>query len=159
MELQPMVYVREVDLVYRTAVKSRTPEMTPGTRITRSRDLFQIFREFFCRQTEEVFVLLPLNGKNQIMAGRKPGFFEVSRGSVTSSIVHPREVFKRLILANAVSFIVMHNHPSGDPMPSTEDVEITRRLKSCAELVGIRVLDHVVMGTEGYVSFADQGIL
>lgn len=84
------------------------------------------------------------------------GINTVSIGSVTMSIVHPREVFKPLILMNASAVLLAHNHPSGDSTPSQEDRALTRRLKDSGELLGITVLDHVVMGEDRYYSFADH---
>src|SRR5437870_9711185 len=83
----------------------------------------------------------------------------VARDSLDSLLVHPREVFKAAILANAAAIIVMHNHPSGDPTPSREDREITARLKLCGEELGIPLVDHVVIGADSYRSFAESGLL
>lgn len=96
-------------------------------------------------QSEEIFVIYTLNIKNDIT-----GIFEISRGSLNGSIVHPREVFKRAILQNAASIILLHNHPSGSSMPSGEDAEITKRLKECGELLGIKVVDHIIIGEDWY---------
>jgi DNA repair protein RadC len=102
----------------------------------------------------EHFLVLALNGKNRLL-----GVETVSIGTLTASLVHPREVFTSLILAKAAAFILAHNHPSGDPTPSIEDHSITRRLKECGELFGLGLLDHVVLGHERYFSMADQGVL
>ena len=83
----------------------------------------------------------------------------VSEGSLTLSIVHPREVFSLAIREAAAAVIFLHNHPSGDPQPSTEDRELTRRLVAAGELLGIQVLDHLIIGDNRYLSFADQGWL
>ena len=101
---------------------------------------------------KEYFLALLLDTRNQLIR-----VAEISVGSLDSSIVHPREVFKEAISASAASVIFVHPHPSGDPKPSREDNEITRRLVKAGELLGIRVLDHVVIGDEQYYSFADQG--
>jgi DNA repair protein RadC len=91
-------------------------------------------------------------------AKNKPlGFHVVSVGSLTSSVVHPREVYKIAILGNAAAIILLHNHPSGDPTPSGEDLSITTRLHQVGDVLGIRVLDHVVVGDGRYVSFVDDG--
>lgn len=82
---------------------------------------------------------------------------EVSSGSLTGSIVHPREVYKGAVLANAAALVFVHNHPSGDPTPSKEDLELTRRLRQAGEILGIRVLDHVIIGNGRYISFVDDG--
>ncbi|MDT8444359.1 MAG: JAB domain-containing protein [Desulfuromonadales bacterium] len=80
-------------------------------------------------------------------------------GSLNASIVHPREVYKAALLSSAAAVIFIHNHPSGDTAPSREDIEITKRLKDAGELLGIRVLDHLIVGEAGYYSFANDGIL
>jgi DNA repair protein RadC len=103
---------------------------------------------------QEHFALLLLDNKNKVRA-----FKIISSGSQTSSVVHPAIVFRNTLLFGACAIIVAHNHPSGDPSPSTEDIELTRRLKSCAEIFGIRLLDHVVLGAGRYFSFSDRGIL
>jgi len=92
----------------------------------------------------EMFWVLMLDARNKVT-----GLHVVSVGSLTSTIVHPREVWKAAILANAASVILCHNHPSGEPTPSTEDLALTARLLAVGELVGIRLLDHVVLGADG----------
>ena len=94
-----------------------------------------------------------LNNKN-----RKIREVKISEGSLTASLVHPREVYNPVIRESAAAVIFVHNHPSG-PAPSQEDIEITRRLKEVGEVMGIRVLDHVVIGLERYYSFSDRGML
>jgi DNA repair protein RadC len=83
----------------------------------------------------------------------------VSRGSLNASIVHPREVFRPAIISSAASIVLAHNHPSGDPEPSDEDISITRRLAQVGELLGIPVLDHVVIAKRGFVSLRARGQL
>ena len=95
-----------------------------------------------------------LDGKNRVLRDER-----VSEGSLTSSLVHPREVFAPAIRESASAMVFVHNHPSGDPEPSPEDLEITRRLCAVGELVGIPVLDHVVIGDGAFVSFLDRGLL
>lgn len=95
-----------------------------------------------------------LDGKNRVLREER-----VSEGSLTASLVHPREVFAPAIRESAGALVFVHNHPSGDPTPSVEDVEITRRLCAVADLVGIRILDHVVVGDGTYVSFLERGLL
>lgn len=103
----------------------------------------------------ECFYILCLDNKNQIN-----GIFEVSRGILNMSLVHPREVFQRAILSNANAIILAHNHPSGDPKPSNEDVTITDRLKRSGELLGIRVLDHIIIGEEDkWISFKEKNLI
>jgi DNA repair protein RadC len=88
---------------------------------------------------------------------RKLRDVQISEGSLTASIVHPREVFAPAVRDSAAAVILAHNHPSGDPLPSAEDVELTRRLRQAGEIIGIRVLDHVIVGAEAHFSFADAG--
>lgn len=103
---------------------------------------------------QEHFKIILLDTKNQII-----GCQEVSKGSINSSIVHPREVFKYAIKKSAVSIIMLHNHPSGDPAPSQEDIKVTERMKEAGELIGIHVLDHIIIGDGVYVSLKERGII
>jgi len=103
---------------------------------------------------KEHFVLLALNNKNRFI-----GFKLISTGSLTASLVHPREVWRAAIFLDAAAVVFVHNHPSGDPAPSPEDIDITKRLKETGDLLGIRVLDHVVLGHERFFSFNDKGLL
>ena len=100
---------------------------------------------------EENLWLITLNTKNNIT-----GIFTVSTGSLNSSIVHPREVFKRAVLQNAASIIICHNHPSGDPAPSKDDINITKRLKEAGDLIGIKLLDHLIIGDNSYTSLKER---
>jgi DNA repair protein RadC len=93
---------------------------------------------------KEHFVLLTLNNKNRVN-----GFTVIATGTLTASLVHPREVWRAALHLCAAAVIFVHNHPSGDPAPSPEDQDITRRLKETGDVLGIRVLDHVVSGDEG----------
>jgi len=106
------------------------------------------------RDWKEQFWAVLLDGKNRVLREER-----VSEGSLTASLVHPREVFAPAIRESAGALVLVHNHPSGDPTPSVEDVEITRRLCAVADLVGIRVLDHVVVGDGAFVSFLERGLL
>ena len=100
----------------------------------------------------ESFVALHLDTRNRII-----GYEEIARGHLSGVQVHPRELFKAAILANAAAIICAHNHPSGDPTPSAEDRRITERLRRAAEVLGIPILDHVVIGDPSFYSFADNG--
>ena len=83
----------------------------------------------------------------------------VSSGCLTSSLVHPREVFQEAIVSRAAALVLFHNHPSGDPEPSAEDLALTRRLVSAGALLGIQVLDHLVLGAARYVSLKERGVV
>jgi DNA repair protein RadC len=104
--------------------------------------------------SQEHFVCLYLNTKNQVL--HKQTIFI---GSLNASIVHPREVFKEAFRRSAASIICIHNHPSGDPTPSREDIEVTKRLVECGKIIGIEVLDHLIIGEKKYVSLKEKGYL
>lgn len=103
-------------------------------------------------QTEEYMYMVCLNTKLEMTS-----VFEISHGNVNSSIVGCREVFQKALLANAVSIILLHNHPSGDPKPSIEDIEVTRRLMEAGKILGVQVLDHLIIGRPGYTSLKERG--
>jgi DNA repair protein RadC len=87
------------------------------------------------------------------------GVFEISHGNVNSSVVGTREVFQKALLANAVSVVLLHNHPSGDSTPSREDIKVTERLMEAGNILGIQVLDHIVIGRPGYTSLKEKGYM
>ncbi|MFD1772490.1 RadC family protein [Paenibacillus rhizophilus] len=103
---------------------------------------------------KEHFVCLFLNTKNHVIAQET-----LSMGSLNASIVHPREVFRAAIKCSSASIICAHNHPSGDPTPSPEDIALTRRLLDAGEIVGIDVLDHLIIGDDGFISMKEQGLM
>ena len=109
-------------------------------------------RPCFAGLDREQFLVCCLDAKNVSI-----GVNIVSIGSLTLSIVHPREVFKPAILGNACAIIAVHNHPSGDPTPSVEDRTLTTRLREAGDVLGIRLLDHLILGDDRLYSFADQG--
>ena len=118
-------------------------------------DASTLLHTYLADVDREHFVIILLNQKNRVI-----GIHTVSVGSLTASVVHPRETFKAAILANAAAIICGHNHPSGDCQPSKEDRAITARLVEGGKLLGISVLDHVIIGDEGkYFSFADENLL
>ncbi|QPA30230.1 RadC family protein [Thermaerobacillus caldiproteolyticus] len=104
--------------------------------------------------SQEHFVAIYLNTKNQVIH-RKTVFI----GSLNASIVHPREVFKEAIKRSAASIICAHNHPSGDPTPSREDLEVTKRLVECGRMIGIEVLDHLIIGDQKFISLKEKGYM
>lgn len=101
--------------------------------------------------SEEYMYMICLNTKNRVI-----GVFEISHGNVNSSIVGAREIFQKALLANAVSIILAHNHPSGDPTPSREDVEVTKRIVEAGKILGVQLLDHLIIGDQ-YVSLKEKG--
>ncbi|GFO56718.1 DNA repair protein RadC [Geomonas sp. Red276] len=126
--------------------------LSPKIRFTSPTQIFDTF-SFLKDETKEYFIALHLDGKNRILA-----VDICSVGSLNQSIVHPREVFKTALLSSAAAVILMHNHPTGDPTPSTEDLEVTRRLREAGDLLGIKVLDHIIVGSS-YYSFVERGVI
>ena len=115
----------------------------------------RVLAEYIGERDREVFVIALLTVRHRLI-----GVHTVSVGCLASSLVHPREVLKPAILASAACLVLAHNHPSGDPEPSAEDVALTRRLVAAGQLLGIEVLDHVVLGEAGrYVSLKERAIL
>jgi DNA repair protein RadC len=126
--------------------------LRPGEGFSNSREIFQRYRPRFYTARKEYFVALNLNSKNQLIRE-----VLISVGSLSTSIVHPREVFAPAVKDSSAAILFMHNHPSGDPAPSREDRDCTSRLCEAGKILGIRVLDHIVIGYDDYYSFADAG--
>lgn len=116
-------------------------------------DVAAAFADIIEREQEEFWIVY-LDVRSR-MFGRTM----IARGSQTKCLVDPKDIFRGAICAGAISILLVHNHPSGDPSPSREDHEITRRLKLAGELLGLPIVDHVVIGTEGYTSFQESGWL
>lgn len=122
-------------------------------RITSPDDAARIIRDFIGDADREMFIILCLNTKNEPTA-----IHTVSIGTLNSSDVHPREVFKVAILANSAAILLSHNHPSGDPTPSKEDIKITKRLKEAGEIIGIDIIDHIIIGDyDRFISLKQDG--
>ena len=128
--------------------------MSEYNRITCSEDVAKLLSVYLAGADREHFVTLLLDTKHKVI-----GLNTASVGILDASIVHPREVFKPAILAGAQAVIVGHNHPSGDPTPSTNDLQVTKRLVEAGKIIGIDVLDHIVVGHESYVSFLERGLI
>ncbi len=126
--------------------------LTEGKRIQGSQHIYQHYYPLLRDTRHEVFMAVLLDAKHTVIRD-----FTVSQGSLTVSIVHPREVFNLAVRESAAAIIFVHNHPSGDPKPSEEDHALTQRLIAAGEILGIHVLDHIVIGDGKYVSFADEG--
>ena len=124
----------------------------PGSFFRGSGDIYAHFRERLAAETTEHFYAVLLDNKH-----RKIRDVLVSKGSLTSTIIHPRDVFLQVIRYAAAAVVFVHNHPSGDPTPSKEDLDITRRLRDAGDIIGVRTLDHVIIGQGRYVSFVDDG--
>ncbi len=151
-EKKPMS-AKRVDIVSVRLVKERSL-LYKDRSIRSPEDGYNLFKQFLGELDREYFVVMCLDVKNQ------PTAINVCHiGSLNSSIVHPREVMKSAILSNACSVLVAHNHPSGNPTPSPEDIDVTKRLKEAGELMGIDLLDHLVVGENRFVSLKDKGYM
>ena len=137
-------------------VKEETHRYEIDRHLDQPKEVIKFLREVVQIQenAEEVVVLIALDGKNKTI-----GFFEVSRGSLNTASMNSREVFKRAMLCNAKSIILAHNHPSGDPTPSKEDIAMTVRMFEAGNLLDITLLDHIIIGETDNVSLKTKGII
>lgn len=133
-------------------IASAAPQSRPAVRSPA--DVSHLVMEEMRFLDKEYFRAIALNTKNQVL-----GIEDISIGSLSASLVHPRELFKPLIRKSAAAVILVHNHPSGDPSPSREDREITQRIVEAGRLLGIEVLDHVIIGDNRYISLKEQGYI
>lgn len=127
-----------------------------GVPIRAPRDVHAYMQDFAAREPAEVFWILALDAQHRLLNG---GPIAITRGILTTSLVHPREVFRAAIVAGAAALILCHNHPSGDPSPSADDRIVTEQLVSAGRLLDIPVHDHVIVGRGRYTSFAEAGLL
>jgi DNA repair protein RadC len=142
--------LRELTIRYSVKKDGDGQAVIVGRSITSPRDSAAALVALLQDEPTEVFAIICLTTKYRVIA-----YHEVSRGTLDSTLVHPREVFKAALLANAAAIIVCHNHPSGDPTPTVDDIEVTRRLAATGQVVGIEVLDHIVVGDGRYYSFKE----
>jgi len=147
---------RAARLVAAFELSRRLRAREPGRRtvLAAPADVYAAFGPLMEDLKREVFRVALLDAQNVLLRD-----CVVSEGTLSASLVHPREVFKPAILESAAAVILLHNHPSGDPTPSREDVRVTRQLVECARLLDFRLHDHVVIGRGRYVSLAEQGLL
>jgi DNA repair protein RadC len=142
-------FVREMEVRYKGQ-----PRKSPA-KVTSSRDVTEFFRSLGLGDlVEERFYALFLDAKN-----KEVGWTMVSAGNISSCPVDPCTVFRAAILSGAVGVIFAHNHPSGDPSPSPDDVDLTERLCKAGKLIGVRVVDHVIVCHSDYTSFLDCGLI
>ena len=148
------IRLKQIRAVYETlTIKEEVNHyLQPFTRYTSPEQVFDTF-SFLRRETKEYFFAIHLDGKNRICC-----VDEVSVGSLNQSVVVAREVYKSALLSSAAAIIILHNHPTGDPTPSGEDIAITRRLKEAGEILGVKLLDHIIIG-DSFISFSGQGLL
>lgn len=150
MSITEMYKVAEIELIYKTRVKA-----SQRPKVSSSKEVYQILLQSWDEnkiEFVEQFKILLLN-----RGGRILGIYEVSSGGVSGTVADPKLIFSAALKANASSLILSHNHPSGNTRPSDADRQLTRRIKMAGELLDISVLDHIIVTTEGYCSFADEG--
>ena len=124
-------------------------------KIRNAKDVYENYHSFYFKETQEKFMVLFLNTKNEVICSKI-----LFVGTNNQSLVHPRDIFKEAILNNASKILCIHNHPSGNSYPSKEDEKVTMRLKESGELMGIPLLDHVILGDVSYYSFKEnEGVL
>ena len=141
----------------RVALVCEDPQPNPGSEtkaLRGSKGAYEYIRQGLENKDREFFVAILLNCKNVPL-----GVNLVSMGSLSASTVHPREVYKPAILASSATVIVAHNHPSGDPEPSLADEKLTRNLAEAGQILHIELLDHIIVGSDSFYSFRDEGVL
>lgn len=144
--------VAEIQLSYKSHVKP-----SERVKITCSRDAYNVLLQTWDDnklEFVEQFKVMLLNRANKVL-----GVFEVSTGSTTATVADPKIIFAAAIKANASGIIIAHNHPSGNLSPSQQDIDLTRKVKDGGKILEVQLLDHVIITTESYYSFADEGIL
>jgi DNA repair protein RadC len=128
--------------------------LRPGAALRGPEDVYRHYHPSLRHAHQERFFAVLLDGRHRVL-----GHEVVSQGTLTASLVHPREVFRPALRACAAALILVHNHPSGDPTPSAEDRDVTSRLAHAGEILGVRVVDHVVVAERGYCSLREEGLL
>lgn len=147
-------YIPEITISVKFDKKVKKSELF---KIKSSEDAYTVFKEVFNADTidwREEFIILCLNNSNKVV-----GFYKISSGGMTSTIVDVRMIFTTALNCLATSIIIAHNHPSGKLVPSEQDKEITRKIKESGKILDILVLDHLIITDENYFSFADEGII
>lgn len=144
----------QIAAVFELARRLETFVEEPKRKICSPKDVYTLMYPKMREQKKERFITLYLDTKNQILKEEV-----VSVGSLNASIVHPREVFKSALMESSASVIMVHNHPSGDPSPSREDIMVTEKLVEGGKLLGIDILDHIIIGDGRYVSLKDEGFV
>jgi DNA repair protein RadC len=139
---------------YRIELIRDGSQKTEVKKVSSPSDAVPIIQAYLERVDREHFIILLLDIKNKLI-----GINTVSIGSLNASVVHPREVFKAAILANAAAIIMAHNHPSGDVEPSKDDIESTIRIKNAGEILGITLLDSIIIGNNYYCSLKERGLV
>ncbi|HAX51905.1 RadC family protein [Muricomes intestini] len=148
--------VKAVQILCLSELSKRLSKATaqPGLSFTTPSTIAKYYMEDMRHGSHESMKLLLLNTKTRLI-----GETDISKGTINSAVVSPRELFVEALQKNAVSIILLHNHPSGDPSPSKEDVLITRRIRDAGQLIGVELLDHIIIGNNCYTSMKEKGLL
>lgn len=155
MQIKGIGKVKAIQILSLLEISKRlaTANYAKTEKITKPEDIANLYMEELRHKKEEHFFTIGLDVKNKISYSKL-----ISKGNLTASLVHPREVYKFAITQSVYSIIILHNHPSGDPSPSKEDIEITKRLKKSGDLLGIPLLDHIVLGDRSFKSLKEMGV-
>ena len=137
-----------------TSIKYPELQEMPKKKITSPKEFFELFKPLFLEQACEIFLVAWLSSSNRII-----GFEKITQGTLNSSVVDPRSVFKGAIVSNAASIIVAHNHPSYNPEPSSEDITMTRKLVECGKILGIPIFDHIIFAGDQFISFVEKRLI
>ena len=139
---------------FKLGEKAQTISTKYGQKIESAKDVFKLLKNDLGDKKKEHFKILSLDSRNKLIS-----IDDVSIGTINANLVHPREVFKTAIQHLAVSIILVHNHPSGDPEPSEDDLEITKRIVEASKIIGIEVIDHIIIVKNGFLSFKSKNLI
>lgn len=156
MQLKGIGKVKAVQILCLSELAKRLAKATAqsGLNFSTPSSIAEYYMEDMRHKRQEAMKLLLLNTKTKLI-----GETDISKGTVNSAVISPRELFVEALQKNAVSIILLHNHPSGDPTPSKEDVLITRRIRDAGELIGVELLDHIIIGNNCYISLKEKGLI
>lgn len=156
MKLKGIGKVKAVQILCLSELAKRLSKASvePRLRFSSSQSVAEYYMEDLRHRNQEVMKLLLLNSKAELIDETN-----ISKGTVNASLVTPRELFVEALKKEAVSMILLHNHPSGDPTPSRDDILTTKRISECGLLIGIELLDHIIIGNNCYVSFQEENLL
>ena len=144
----------KLQAAFKLGEKAESQIIKYGEKIGGPEDVFNLLKNEIGNKKKESFYILSLTTRNNLISVDK-----VSTGTLSASLAHPREVFIPAIKNSASSVIIAHNHPSGDPQPSEDDLAITKRLVEAGKILGIEVIDHIIVTNDGYFSFKDKGLI
>ena len=156
MQIKGIGKVKAIQILCLAELSRRLAKATAqeGLNFLNPASIARYYMEDMRHEKQEIMKLLMLNSKSRLI-----GETDISKGTVNAALITPRELFIEALQKNAVSIILLHNHPSGDPTPSREDMLLTERIRQAGELIGIELLDHIVMGDNCYISFSEQELL